>query len=119
MKRAKTEFGVTVCFVDDDLRKQWEPSAAPVEDRFKLLEEAHKLGIPTWISLEPVIDPEQALAVIRRAASYVDFWKVGKLNHMKEVADRVDWKKFYSDVVDLLESLGAKYYIKEDLRKFQ
>lgn len=119
MKRANTEFGVTVCFVDDELRKQWEPFAAPVEDRFMLLEEAHKLGIPTWISLEPVIDPEQALAVIRRAASYVDFWKVGKLNHMKEVADRVDWKKFYRDVVDLLESLGAKYYIKDDLRKFQ
>ena len=119
IKRAKTEFGVTVCFVDDNLRKEWEPDAAPVEERFKLLEEAHKLKIPTWISLEPVIEPEQALAVIRKASSYVDFWKVGKLNHMKEVENLVDWRQFHTDVVKLLDSLGAKYYIKADLRKFK
>ena len=37
---------------------------------------------------------------------------------MKEVEDKVDWHKFYVDVVALLDSLQAKYYIKEDLKKY-
>ena len=118
IKRAKTEFGVTICFVDDNLRQEWEPNAAPVADRFRLLEEAHRRKIPTWVSLEPVIDPDQALSVIREASPYVDFWKVGKLNHMKDIEKKVDWRKFYFDVVSLLDSLNAKYYIKKDLVKY-
>lgn len=118
IKAANVELGVTVCFVDDSIRQEWEPHASPVEDRFRILKEAHEMGIYTWVSLEPVIDPEQALEVIKRAAPFVNFWKVGKLNHMKEVEDKVDWHKFYVDVVALLDSLQAKYYIKEDLKKY-
>lgn len=118
MKKANVQLGVTVCFVDDAMRKEWEPNAAPVEDRFRILREAHQQGISTWVSLEPVIDPDQALAVIRKIHSSVDFWKVGKLNHMKAVEDEVDWHKFHCDVKTLLESLGADYYIKDDLKKF-
>lgn len=118
IKDADVELGITVCFVDDAMRQEWEPNAAPVEERFKILEEAHDAGIRTWVSLEPVIDPDQALAVIRKVAPHVDFWKVGKLNHMKEVEGKIDWSRFYADVVDLLERLKATYYIKEDLKKF-
>lgn len=118
IKAAKVELGVTVCFIDDEMRKEWEPNAAPVDERFQILKEAHEAGIYTWVSLEPVINPEQALAVIRKAAPYVNFWKVGKLNHMKEVEDKVDWHKFHADVVALLNSINAKYYIKEDLNKY-
>lgn len=56
-------------------------------------------------------------ASIRSAHDYVDFWKVGKLNHNKEVEARVDWPKFRDDAIMLLESFGSEYYIKEDLRK--
>jgi hypothetical protein len=75
-------------------------------------------GIFTWVSLEPVIDPEQALAVIRMAHPYVNFWKVGRLNHMKAYEQTVDWGKFLFDAETLLTKLGAKYYIKNDLRSF-
>ena len=117
LKTARVELGITVCFVDDSMRQEWEPNAAPVADRFRILKEAHEEGIYTWVSLEPVIVPEQALRVIEQAAPYVDFWKVGKLNHMKEIEQKVDWHQFHIDVVKLLNSLHAKYYIKEDLRK--
>lgn len=117
LKRAKTELGITVCFVDDNMRQEWEPNAAPVADRFRILKEAHEEGIYTWVSLEPVIDPEQALLVIKQAAPYVDYWKIGKLNHMKKIEQKIDWHQFHVDVVKLLNSLNAKYYIKEDLRK--
>ena len=117
-KTCGTELGVTLCFVNDNLRKRWEPEAAPVAERLALLKAAHKQGIKTWVSLEPVIDPAEALAVIRRAHPWVGYWKVGKLNHMKAEENKVDWRQFYLDVTALLEKVGAKSYIKDDLRAF-
>ena len=78
---------------------------------------AHEMGIYTWVSMEPVIIPDEALEVIRKAHDYVDFWKVGKLNHNKAVEQSVDGPKFRDDATALLEHYGCKYYIKEDLRK--
>jgi DNA repair photolyase len=117
-KATGAELGVTLCFVDDDKRRQWEPFAATVDERVALLKSAHKAGIYTWVSLEPVIDPQEALAVIREVSPYVRFWKVGKLNHCAEVERTIDWGKFRADVEALLRKLGAGFYIKDDLRVF-
>ena len=118
MKDAHTQLGITLCFSDDSTRKDWEPGASTVDERMAVLKVAHKEGLFTWVSLEPVIDPAQALEVIRMAHPYVNFWKVGKLNHMKEYERVVDWTKFLCDVETLLTKVGAKYYIKNDLRTF-
>ncbi|MDP2646357.1 MAG: radical SAM protein [Desulfobacterales bacterium] len=118
MKTARTQLGMTLCFAADDARREWEPNASAVDDRLNVLKTAHKAGIFTWVSLEPVIDPDQALAVIHMAHPYVNFWKVGKLNHMKEYERNVNWAKFLVDAETLLTKLGAKYYIKNDLRAF-
>jgi DNA repair photolyase len=118
MKAARTQLGVTLCFADDSARKNWEPNASTVGDRLIVLKTAHREGIFTWVSLEPVIDPDQALEVIRMAHSYVNFWKVGKLNHMKEYEQTVNWGKFLHEAEALFRVLGAKYYIKNDLRAF-
>lgn len=117
IKNVGSELGITICFSDDAARKEWEPSASTVDDRLVILKEASNKGIFTWVSLEPVIDPAQALEVIRLAHPYVKFWKIGKLNHMKDVEAKVDWFEFLLDVKRLLGNIGAKYYIKEDLRK--
>lgn len=119
MKQAGTELGITLCFVEDTLRKVWEPAAATVQERMAILKEAHSMGIYTWVSLEPVIDPEQALEVIRQMSPYVDFWKVGKLNHWKEEEDKVDWFTFKEEAETLLQHLGVNYYIKNDLRHWK
>lgn len=118
IRRTGTHLGITLCFTDDATRKEWEPEASSVEDRFRILRNAHKEGVFTWVSLEPVIDPQQALQVIRKAHKYVNFWKIGKLNHMKSVEPAVDWGRFRADVETLLKERGAKYLIKEDLKQF-
>lgn len=117
MKLADVHLGITLSFINDNSRKEWEPYASAVEDRLAILKKAHDTGVYTWVSMEPVIKPDEALEVIRQAHAYVDFWKVGKLNHNKAVEATVDWRKFREDAEALLTSFGAKYYIKEDLKK--
>ena len=117
MKEADVHLGITLSFINDESRKEWEPHASSVQDRFEILKKAHEAGVFTWVSMEPVIKPEEALAVIRQAHAYVDYWKVGKLNHNKAVESTIDWPKFRDEAETLLQSFGAKYYIKDDLRK--
>lgn len=117
MRRADTHLGITLSFINDASRAEWEPQASSVQSRLAILRQAHELGIYTWVSMEPVIIPQEALEVIKAAHPYVDFWKVGKLNHNKKVEQSVDWPRFRDDVTALLDSLSANYYIKEDLRR--
>lgn len=111
------QYGATLVFIAENDRRIWEPNAAPTYERMQVLYHAHLLGIPTWVSLEPVIDPEQTLCLIKATASYVDHFKVGKLNHDAELEKSIDWPAFREDVIELLESLGKDYYIKKDLQE--
>lgn len=111
------QFGATLTFTNQADSLEWEPKAAKPSERFEALQHAHDKGLRTWASLEPVIDPEQTLEIIRQTHGFVDKFKVGKWNHDKRAA-RIDWAKFGREAVILLENLGCKYYIKEDLRRY-
>ena len=112
-------FGSTVIFMDQAYANDWEPGAASIKDRIRAIQEAHEQGIRTWVSLEPVIEPEQALQVIRELHPIVDHWKVGKINHQPEIERKHDWLKFKDDVKDVLDALGADYYLKNSLTKLK
>ena len=118
MKRGKTKFGITALFMDEPSRQEWEPGASPLAERFRALAEAYDSGLRTWVSVEPVIYPEQALLVIHHLAQWTDKFKVGKLNHMPELECKIDWAKFLRDAVSLLQGLKKDYYIKRDLHAF-
>lgn len=117
LKRNNWKFGTTLSFYNDSagrkLAYQWEPNAAQIENRIDAIKEAKKLGIYTWISVEPVIHPAQALHVIRELRDMVDHWKIGKINYHKYIEERIDWADFLSQVEKLL--FGKNYYIKKDL----
>ncbi len=106
-------FGVTLT-VDYPASLEWEPRATFPHQRADNLEIAHRLGIRTWVSLEPVIDPEQSLAFIDHTFAMVDHYKVGKLNY-HPLAKTIDWPKFREAVIAKLEHYGKDYYIKQDL----
>jgi DNA repair photolyase len=40
--------------------------------RIAAIKAAHEMGIRTWVSLEPVIDPDQALELIEQIHPFVD-----------------------------------------------
>lgn len=110
-------FATTLTLDDAQQSAEWEPGAASPDDRIATIAAFHAAGIPTWVSFEPVIDPDAALRMIERTAPIVDLYKVGKLNYHAR-AKEIDWYAFAHDAVALLESLGKDYYIKEDLRPY-
>jgi len=111
----KARFGTTLIFTSQADADKWEPYAASIQDRIDAIEQAYTAGIPTWVSLEPVIDPEQALELIRDLHKIIDHWKVGKINYFPEIEKQVGWIRFREDAETLLDSLGADYYIKKSL----
>ena len=48
------------------------------------------MGIKTWVSCEPVLNPESIYMLIR-FANYIDKFKIGKLNYFPS---DIDWKEF-------------------------
>lgn len=114
----KARIGITMTFIYAEDHAEWEPYATSFQDRFNVLKEANSKGISTWVSLEPVIDPAQALTIIGMCNQYVDMWKIGKLNHNSDVASRVDWKTFVTDAAKTLDCLNARYEFKRSLQDY-
>ena len=112
------EFAVTLTTDDDDVSRKWEPYAALPAERIASLKKAHNIGLRTWVSLEPVIDPEAVYRLIKKTHAFVDLFKVGKLNY-HPLAKEIDWTEFHKKVKDLLKQLGTRYYIKKDLRQYK
>ncbi|MFC2032646.1 radical SAM protein [Chloroflexota bacterium] len=115
--RPGDEFASTLTFLDEHKSLQWEPGAAPTEERIESLRKAHELGIKTWVSLEPVIEPAESIEIIRQTHTFVDLFKVGLLNyHLR--GKEIDWRKFLEECIATLKQYKCQYYIKKDLRRY-
>lgn len=117
MKTGNCDFGATLTFMDEKRSIEWEPRAASPLDRINALRLAKEAGIKTWVSLEPVIDPEEVYKIINATHEFVDLYKVGKINY-HPLPKTINWHDFRVKVESLLTSLNKNYYIKDDLRKF-
>ncbi|MCK5018707.1 MAG: hypothetical protein KAS32_16720 [Candidatus Peribacteraceae bacterium] len=109
-----SKLGITSTTLDYNIGASLEPNAEVANSRPLILRVAHDLGIYTFISLEPVIIPTETLKVIEKTHTYVDEFKVGKLNH-HPLEKYINWSVFRDDVIALLDKLGKKYIIKHDL----
>ena len=109
-------FATTLTFVNETKSRECEPFAATIGDRIKAIKLAKQKGIPTWVSLEPVINPAWALEIIRQTHPFVDHYKIGPLNHSP--AGVIDWRLFGVKAIELLREYGKSYYIKDDLVKY-
>lgn len=107
----------TLTSVDDAFSRKWERGAAPASDRIKALKHFHDAGIYTWVSLEPTIDCEASLEIVRQTHQFVDLYKVGRVNYI-EITKTTNWEDYTNQMVDLLQSLDKDHYIKKDLQKY-
>lgn len=83
------------------------------KNRLLDLIDAHRQGIKTWVSFEPVINAEMVLTCLLGFSEYFDKVKIGKLNYWPS---DINWAEFGKKAEDLCRSLGLEYYIKESLR---
>lgn len=100
-------YGVTL----DGTAGKW---CQPVEYRIADLMQAHKCGIKTWVSFEPVVNAGNVFAYLRRIAPFIDKVKIGKLNYYPSV---IDWAEFGRIIEKECQTLALDYYIKDSLRE--
>lgn len=82
--------------------------------RLNSLAEAHKRGIKTWVSFEPVTDERSFFISLHALHQVADKVKIGKLNYFPST---INWKEFGCRAEALCKTLGVDYYIKESLRE--
>ena len=109
------KIGATLTFSDGSLTEIWEPKAASPLYRTMMLMKFHDAGIETWASIEPVINPNESLAMMRWAMNHVDEFKIGRWNHDAR-AKAIDWRDFARRARDLMEKHGKRYMFKAELR---
>ncbi|QQO30767.1 radical SAM protein [Bradyrhizobium diazoefficiens] len=110
-------FACTLTSMSDTFSEKWERNAASPASRIATLRAFHARGIFTWVSLEPTLDVESSLAIIDATAPFVDLYKVGQANYLKEITRTTDWAGYTQRVIIKLQRLGKAHYIKRDLQK--
>ena len=110
-------FASTLTTLDDAFSRKWEPAAALPEDRIKTLRQFHQRGIFTWVSLEPTLDCESSLAIIESTHGFVDLYKIGRANYLP-MTSNTDWESYTHRIIEVVNRLGVKHYIKKDLQKY-
>ena len=102
------------------LQSQLEPKTDKPEARMAALRQAHELGIPTWISLEPCIDPLWTQEVILETAPYCDHYRLGPLNYNGNHRAHpipIDWPSALTCILGLCNTLCKPIWIKTDLHQ--
>jgi DNA repair photolyase len=111
-------FASTLTSLDDRFSLEWERNAALPGNRIAALQAFHNAGIFTWISLEPTLDVEASLTIVAATHEFVDLYKVGRANYLKEITRTTDWADYTRRMLDQLNRFGARHYIKRDLQPF-
>lgn len=110
-------FASTLTSLDNDFARKWERDAAPPSDRIATLRRFHDAGIYTWVSLEPTLDVDASLAIVRETHRFVDLYKIGRVNYLP-MTKTTDWRDYTLRMIDLCQSLGARHYVKLDLQPY-
>ena len=113
----RDSFASSLTLLDETASARWEAGAAPPADRIATLKRFHAAGIYTWVSCEPVINPDVTLEIIRQTAGFVDLYKVGRMNYNSH-GRKIDWRRFTEDAIELFARTGNQHYFKEDLQPF-
>ena len=110
-------FASTLTSLDDDFSRKWERGAALPGDRIATLRAFHDAGIFTWVSLEPTLDTESSLSIIEHTHEFVDLYKIGRANYLP-MTGTTDWESYTHRILETVNRLGVKHYIKKDLQKY-
>jgi DNA repair photolyase len=88
-----------------------EPGASPNADRIKVMRVLHEHGFKTFASIEPIVDFNSSLAMIKQTAGACDLYKIGLMANKK--FDRIEAMTFYYSLIPLLSGHDCKVYLKD------
>jgi DNA repair photolyase len=114
---SRDAFASTLTSLDNSFSKKWEGGAALPADRIATLRKFHEAGIFTWVSLEPTLNTESSLQIIRETHEFVSLFKIGRANYLP-MTNTTDWKSYTHRIIDLCQKLNVRHYIKHDLQPF-
>ena len=110
-------FASTLTSLDDDFSKKWESGAALASDRVSTLKKFHEAGIFTWVSLEPTLDCEASIEIIRETHNFVNLYKIGRVNYLP-MTKTTNWEDYTHKMINLCQQLNVNHYIKKDLQTY-
>ena len=110
-------FASTLTSLDPQFSAKWERGAQLPDDRIATLRTFHDAGIFTWVSLEPTLDVEASMQIVRETHSFVDLYKIGRVNYLP-MTKTTDWEDYTHRMIDLCQSLNVRHYVKHDLQPF-
>jgi len=87
-------YAATLTTLNDAFSIKWERNAPLPDDRIAALQTFHRRGIYTWVSLEPTLDIEASLAIIRATRGFVDLYKIGRANYCAALTKTSDWRDY-------------------------
>lgn len=114
---SRDAFASTLTSLDDKFSQKWEPGAALPSVRIATLKRFHDAGIFTWVSLEPTLDVDSSLEIVRATHGFVDLFKIGRVNYLP-MTKTTDWKGYTERMIELCQQLGIAHYVKLDLQPF-
>lgn len=110
-------FASTLTSLDETFSQKWEPRAAMPQNRIDVLQYFKKKGIFTWVSLEPTLDVESSLQIVRETHEFVNLFKIGRVNYIG-LTKTTDWKDYTLRMIELCQKLGVCHYFKKDLQPY-
>lgn len=111
-------YACTLTSLDDDFSVKWEPKAALPANRIITMKAFHDAGIFTWVSLEPTLDVDASVQIVRETYPFVDLYKIGRANYCGEITKTTDWRDYTLRMIALCQDLGVRHYIKADLQEY-
>lgn len=112
-----------------------EPGAATNADRIRAMKVLNNEGFKTWASIEPIIDLESSLEMIRQTVGYCDLYKIGlqsgkyydqgELGGFMNVVSRITgcqyplyFKDSYMKAVNISRAMLPKHCVTSDFNIF-
>jgi len=113
------EIAQTICWMDDKKRKEWEPNTSSIPERLQLLEKAKSAGLPTWISIEPIMDADETLDAVDELIGKTDLLKIGVVDSRWNPDDHaaIKWTELLKKILAKVDG-KQHYYIKNGLWEY-
>lgn len=105
-------FGFTLTGCDE-----LETNASTNQERIAAMKMLHDKGFKTFASIEPIIDIDKSMEMIKQTLGFCDLYKIGLLSGKRDY-DKVVLNQFVMRICLLADDFNSKVYFKESIKKY-